>query len=58
MELEKAIEILELNIKSVGTKMPTDTLQAVKLLVEAGKRVKAHRASSLTDAHILLLGED
>jgi len=43
MTIEKAIEIGELNIKEAGKKMPPDTLDALKLLVEAGKRLQVLR---------------
>lgn len=35
MKIPTAIEILELNIKEAGKKMPPDTLDALKLGVEA-----------------------
>lgn len=35
MKLAKAIEILELNVKVAGKRMPTDTLDALKLGIEA-----------------------
>ena len=37
MNLTKAIEILDFNIKEVGAKMPPDTLIALKLGLEALK---------------------
>jgi len=43
MHLNKAIEILELNIKEAGKKMPPDTLDALKLGVEALERFKSAR---------------
>jgi len=43
LKLVKAIEIGELNIKEAGKKMPPDTLDALKLLVEAGKYIIQHR---------------
>lgn len=58
MKLVKAIEILDLNIKSVGRDMPTDTLQALKLLTEAGKRLEKHRQGICIASHTLLPGED
>ena len=39
MTLDKAIEILELNIKVAGPKMPIDTLEALKLAKEALKEI-------------------
>jgi len=35
LKLTKAIEILDLNIKEAGKKMPADTLDSLKLGVEA-----------------------
>jgi len=57
MKLTKSIEIIELNIREAGPKMPPDCLDALKLNLEAAKRIQAHRRSSLTDPHILLPGE-
>lgn len=37
MKLETAIEILELNARVAGKRMPSDTLDAIKLGVEALK---------------------
>lgn len=58
MNLPKAIEILDLNVKSVGNQMPTDTLLAVLLLINAAKRLLLAR--SYGDKHTLQLlpGED
>lgn len=41
MKLGKAIEILELNIKIAGAKMPPDTLTALRLVTQVAKAVKA-----------------
>ncbi len=57
MKLAKAIEILDLALKDEPPVSETDLIAAAKLLIEAGKRVNAHRNSSLQDAHILLPGE-
>ncbi|GAI29372.1 unnamed protein product [marine sediment metagenome] len=57
MTLPKAIEIGDLNIKEAGKKMPPDTLDALKLLVEAGKQIHNHRASLPPQAIYLLPGE-
>jgi len=57
MKLPKAIEIGELNIKEVGRKMSPDTLDALKLLVEAGKREMEHRELDIDTRFGLLPGE-
>lgn len=57
MKLIKAKEILELNIKLAGKKMPPDTLEALKLSIEAIKRVKACRPVDCYAPEILLPGE-
>ena len=44
MNLLKAIEIGELNIKVAGKQMPADTLTALKILVEAGSRLLLARS--------------
>jgi len=43
MNIEKAIEILSLNVKEAGRKMPSDTLTALKLGIAALKRVEENR---------------
>jgi len=57
MKLPKAVEIGELNIKEAGKKMPPDTLDALKLLVEAGKREIEHRELDIDTRFGLLPGE-
>ncbi len=57
MKLTKAIEIGVLNIKEAGKKMPPDTLNALKLLVEAGKREMKHRELDIDTRLGLLPGE-
>jgi len=57
MILKKAIEIGELNIKEVGRKMPPDTLDALKLLTEAGKHIEAYRHPPFQGSKELLPGE-
>ena len=57
MNLDKAIEILDLNIRQRAPTMPHDVLDALKLGIEALKRVNFHRTSSLASPHILLPGE-
>lgn len=57
MKLTKAIEIGELNIKEAGPKMPPDTLNALKLLVEAGKDKVKSRGTLLPGFYVLLPGE-
>jgi len=58
MNLPKAIEILELNVQSVGRQMPTDTLQAVKLGIEAIKRELQNRKEEKRSFIWRLPGED
>lgn len=43
MKLSTAKEIMELNIQEAGKKMPPDTLDALKLHVEAVKRELRNR---------------
>jgi len=57
MKLTKAIEIGELNIKEAGPKMPPDVLDALKLLVAAGKREQTLRYEIPYDRDGLLPGE-
>lgn len=55
--LKKAIEIGELNIKEAGKKMPPDTLDALKLLVEAAKARKTRQEHLTPLLRQLLPGE-
>jgi len=57
MKLEKAIEILELNVKEAGNKMPADCLKAIKLGIEAMEEVKYYRNNPLSYVIKLLPGE-
>lgn len=57
MKIEKAIEILELNIKEAGKQMPPDCKNAVKLGIEAGKRVILYRKGMYAGLGDLLPGE-
>lgn len=57
MKLPKAIEIVELNIKEAGPKMPPDCLAALKLCCGAAKRVNAIREWGDEPAGELLPGE-
>lgn len=57
MKLEKAKEILVLNIREVDKKMPPDTLDALKLGVEALNWLIAYRQSELGSHGIALPGE-
>lgn len=43
MKLTKAIEILELNLKEAGKKMPPDCKDAVQLGIEAMGALHCHR---------------
>jgi len=58
MNLPKAIEIIELNIKSVGKNMPTDTLAALKLENEAAKAILRIRNHQPEPGVFGLPGED
>ena len=57
MKLDKAIEILELNLKEVGKKMPVDTSAALALSIEAQKRVIEARTPESINPHLPLPGE-
>lgn len=57
MKLAKAIEIGELNAKEAGRKMPADTLDALKLLIEAGKDKQQSRGTLRPGFYVLLPGE-
>lgn len=57
MKLDKAIEIGELNVKEAGAKMPSDTLVALKILIEAGKCVRKIRHYPYPDEVLQLPGE-
>ena len=43
MTLEEAFEILDLNVKEAGRKMPPDTLTALKIGIEASLEVQRLR---------------
>lgn len=43
MKLTKAIEILDLNLKEAGSKMPPDCRDAVQLSIEALKHLQHER---------------
>lgn len=43
MKLSEAIEILDLNVEKAGKQMPPDTLQALKLGIEALERIQTAR---------------
>jgi len=58
MELNKAIEIVELNIKEAGKKMPPDCLAALKLENEAAKRIVDARWGYTHEIIAPLPGED
>lgn len=57
MKLSKAIEILDLNIKEAGSKMPTDTLDALKIGRHAIERIEECRLADHTIKEDLLPGE-
>lgn len=56
--IEKAIEILELNSKEAGKKMPPDVLSAVNLGIEAMKRIDRQRNLRLAIHQPPLPGEN
>lgn len=57
MTLGKVIEILELNLKEAGRKMPPDTATALSVAIEAVKRLKAKRELGIHYDQTLLPGE-
>lgn len=57
MTLTKAIEIMELNVKEAGSIMPPDTLEALKLHIEAAKHFKDRRVLGCREVDFLLPGE-
>lgn len=57
MTLEKALEILELNAKEARKSMPSDTLHALMLGIEALRVVKASRYQSASHQIPRLPGE-
>ena len=44
MKIEQAIEILDLNVKEAGNKMPPDVKDALSLAIEALERVNIIRS--------------
>lgn len=57
MKLTKSIEIIELNINIAGPKMPADCLDALKVNLEAAKRIQDGRAKGYDYFGHLLPGE-
>lgn len=57
MTLDKAIQIIKLNINQRTPKMPPDVLDALKLSVEAMERVQDSRSSGILHPGQLLPGE-
>lgn len=57
MIMPKVIEILELNVKEAGKKMPPDVKDAVNIGIEASKRYYFLRSLSSIKAFPLLPGE-
>ncbi len=45
--IEKAIEVLELNLKEAGNKMPLDVRDALSLSMEAMKRIRRQRSLTI-----------
>lgn len=58
MKLDKAIEILTLNLNFASKKMPQDCQDAIKLGIEALKRVKDNPIVPTFHQRALLPGED
>jgi len=58
MKLEKAIEILDLNIRQRNHRMPPDVFDALKLGKEALKRIQQYRQTSSYLSFMNLPGED
>ncbi len=57
MQIEKAIEILALNLEEVGASMPPDCREALHLGIEALKQVEESRFEPSTWEPRLLPGE-
>jgi len=57
MKLEKAKEILDLNVSQRSPKMPPDVLDALKLGVEALNRCQELRKYTPPDTYMPLPGE-
>lgn len=57
MLINKAFEILQLNIKEAGKKMPPDTLTALKMANSALHRILTMRSYNIDQALFLLKGE-
>jgi len=55
--IEKAIEIIELNIKEAGKSMPPDVRDALNLSVEAMKRIDRQRHLTVPTPQPPLPGE-
>lgn len=57
MNIPKAIEILKLNVREAGNKMPADTLKALNLGVEGLERIQSYRRDKRHMANIPLPSE-
>ena len=57
MLLPKVIEILDLNLKEAGKKMPQDTFTALGISVEAVKAIQDYREGLTVDFLLPLPGE-
>jgi len=57
MQLDKAIEILDLNIKQRAPSMPLDVLAALQLGREALYRILRQREANTGVAYPILVGE-
>ena len=55
--IEKAVEILRLNVKEAGKKMPSDVVDAVNLGIEAMLAVQDCRSLTHSELPELLPGE-
>lgn len=57
MTLEKVREILELNLKEAGRKMPPDTATALGISIEGLKRILKYRKEHFRASFMNLPGE-
>jgi len=57
IELSKAIEIIELNIREASHKMPPDVKASLQLLVNCAKRIQLGRVSQAAYYQYILPGE-
>ncbi|MBA7582536.1 hypothetical protein ES708_24466 [subsurface metagenome] len=58
MKLPKVKEILDLNVREAGSKMPPDTLDALKIASHAISRIVTMRSYGINQAILPLPGEN